>query len=836
MPSVPLATYRLQLGRDLSFDDAAEIASYLRDLGVSHVYTSPYFQAAPGSEHGYDVVDPSRISDDLGGPEAHARLCRRLDELGLGHVIDLVPNHMAITGAENRAWWDVLENGHRSACSRFFDIDWEQSEDGILLPVLGDRYGRVLEGGQLSISRKGGAFAVHYFEHMFPLSPSSVGAIVAQARDRVSDPATIGDAIDERIAAINKDADALHDILERQHYRLAYWRLAQSELGYRRFFDIGTLIGVRVEDPAVFAATHRLALELYRSGRVDGFRIDHPDGLRDPDGYLHRLRERAPEAWITVEKILSTGEKLPPWPVAGTTGYEVLAAISGLFIRPASEATLTELYNELSGEVDSFAREAHAAKLDVLGELFASDVTRLLDLLIRVLARFPEVRDTSRDEARRALTELLACMPVYRTYVRAGQGGAMITSDEDERWVQIAAASAAGAAPEIESALWSFLTDVLLGRIPDDDARDLALRFQQLCGAAMAKGVEDTACYRDLRLVALDEVGGDPSMFGVSIDRFHQLVADRAEKWPAAMVATSTHDTKRSEDVRARLAVISEIPDEWIDAVKVWVAHAERHTTSGAPDRADQYLYLQTLVGAWPLSVDRALGYMQKAIREAKTHTSWVDPDEAYERAMRHFVQSAHADDWLQGEIEQFVRRIAPAGYRNSLTQTLIKLTAPGVADLYQGCDLWDFSLVDPDNRRPVDFERRRTMLADARGLGPAEAMSRMVHGMPKLWLTARALATRHAYPMYLAPGASYRPLCARGQFSDHVVAFVRGEGAVTIAPRWTLGIESDFGDTAVELSPGTWKSAFDEREIGGGWRSVSELCEAFPVALLVRA
>ncbi|MBV9255339.1 MAG: malto-oligosyltrehalose synthase, partial [Actinobacteria bacterium] len=638
-PTAPRATYRLQLTPSFGFDDVARVAPYLARLGVSHVYLSPYLQAAAGSMHGYDVVDHSRVNDELGGPAAHLRMVAALKEHGLRQVIDVVPNHMAITGPENEWWWDVLRQGPASPFAPFFDVDWNPPDrklrNTVLMPILGDHYGRVLDRGEITVEGEGDDAVVRYADHVLPLAPDSLTAPAAE---------------------VNGDADRLHEVLERQHYRLAYWRTGAEELDYRRFFDITTLAALRVEDDEVFNQIHWLPLAWVGDGSVDGLRIDHVDGLRDPAGYLRHLASRAPRAWIVVEKILEADERLPAaWPVAGTTGYDFLNDLDGVFVDPAGEALFDELYRELTGvDDDAYDEVVRVGKRQVLSDSLAADVRRLTYLLASICEGDRRHRDYTRSDLRDALTELLVSFPVYRTYVVPGEEA----SAQDEAVVTGAAADVRSRRPDIDAELLDWLTSLLLGRVAGDEASELAARFQQLSGPVMAKGVEDTAFYRYLRFAALNEVGGDPGRFGRTASEFHRAAADGG--W--GMLATSTHDTKRSEDVRARLLVLSQIPERWAATVRGWVAANQPHRSGEWPDRATEYLLYQTLVGAWPLPEDRAAAYLEKAVREAKLHTSWVAPDPQYEEALQRFAKEVLADDVFVASVEAFVASIADAG------------------------------------------------------------------------------------------------------------------------------------------------------------------------------
>lgn len=863
------ATYRVQLNADFGFDQAAETAAYLARLGVSHLYCSPYLQAAPGSTHGYDVVDHSRVNADLGGEEGHARFCLALADHRLGQVLDLVPNHMAIAGRRNRWWWDVLENGRSSRYATYFDIAWDPPEpklkNTILVPVLADHYGRELEAGRLLLDRDGVRLLVRYQEHEFPIDPRTYDLVLGDGFDGLGaefaalpvlspddragalrrhldkhvllsrlERLDAGTELDARIAAANADPDRLDQLLEPQNYRLARWQTASYELDYRRFFDVNSLVALRMEDPAIFADTHSLVLEWLRGGVLDGVRIDHPDGLRDPLGYLSRLRAGAPRSYIVVEKILEGGEELPQlWPVAGTTGYDFANHVLGLFVDPGREAALTEVYVSFTGESEDFRATAYRAKHRVMSELLATDIGRLTQLFVRVCEDIRRYRDFTRHELRECLREVIACLPVYRTYVRPGEP----VADADRAHIESALAEARLRRPDIDPELVAFLGRILLLEETGVHTAELVARFQQTSGPVTAKGVEDTAFYLYNRLVALNEVGGDPARFGVSPEAFHAVCARAAAEWPAGMLTTSTHDTKRSEDVRARLAVLSEIPEVWREAVDLWAAINEPRRHHGMLDRNTEYLLYQTLVGAWPISTERAVAYMEKAVREAKAHTSWIAPEPAYESAVRDFVTESLRDPEFIAALEEFLPPVVAAGRVNSLAMKLLCLTAAGVPDIYQGSELWDLSLVDPDNRRPVDYSLRCRLLNEldwAEQQSAEMAWARRDEGLPKLLLVNQTLQLRAERPE-LFVGGSYDPLPVDGAHAEHALAFCRGGGAVTVVPRLVVGLGGDWADTRVELPPGDWTDRFTGRQHQGGEASVARLLQGFPVALLAR-
>lgn len=889
--SPPLSTYRLQLHPRFDFDAAARVVPYLADLGVSHVYLSPVLQATPGSTHGYDVVDPARPSDQLGGPDGHGRLVSAIAAAGLCQVLDIVPNHMAITGPENRWWWDVLENGPSSRWASHFDVTWRPPEEKlhntVLLPILGDHYGRVLDRGEVTVERDGPTFTIRYFDHELPVAPRSLAgplgdaaaaagdddlAFIATAYRRLpratrTDPASVTErhrdtgvlrrqldrllqerpataaAVDETLAALNADVDALDRLLDAQNHRIAYWRTAERELGYRRFFDIDTLIGLRVEDPEVFADTHELILRWVRDGVVDGLRIDHPDGLGDPEQYADRLARATGGVWTVLEKILEPGEELPgSWPVAGTTGYDRLGLISGLFVDPAGEAPLTASYAELTGAPTDVAAVVHEAKVLAVRELLASDVNRLTALLVEICEGRRHQRDRTRHELHDAVRELLVAFDVYRTYVRAEAG---LVRSEDEARVEAAVAEVGRRRPDIDADLLAFLADVLLLRL--DDRRPIedewVMSFQQLTGPVMAKGVEDTAFYRYTRLLALNEVGGDLARFGVSMDEFHRANADAHEHWPHTMTTLSTHDTKRSADVRARLALLSEIPDAWAAACGRWMAASTQHWEGGDPDRHAQHLMFQTLVGAWPLTAERAVAYVSKATKEAKLRTTWTEPDPAYDAARDAYVGAVLADRELMADVEAFVAPLVGPGRLTALAQRLVQLAAPGVPDTYQGDELWDLSLVDPDNRRSVDFELRRRLLAELDGLSTEALVARMDEGLPKLRLVRDALWLRRRRREAFGAGAAgaYRPLDLTGPAAAHGVGFTRGDVVAVVVPRLVLGLAAQGGwdGTAVSLPAGDWTDVITGRTwavADPGGVAMADLLGAFPVALLERS
>jgi (1->4)-alpha-D-glucan 1-alpha-D-glucosylmutase len=828
-----LATYRVQLHAGFGFDDAAGIAGYLARLGVSHLYSSPVLQAARGSTHGYDVVDHSRLNPELGGGPAHARLTARLAEAGLGQVLDIVPNHMAIGGRASAWWWDVLAHGAESRFADYFDIDWDPPRSDmagtVLLPVLGDHYGRVLDAGELTVEQRDRSPSVRYHEHEAPLSRGSLDGLDCDDEGQLTQPA---------IDMLNADPDALDALLRRQNYRLAYWRTAAEELNYRRFFDITTLAGLRAEDPQVFADTHRLILRMIRDGTIDGLRVDHVDGLADPAGYLERLRDATGGAYVVVEKILEPGEELPAsWPVAGTSGYDFLNAVNQVFTDQAGESDMRACYARFTGLEQDYAEVVHAAKLQVMTGSLAAEVERLTSLLARVCDRHRRGRDFTRGQLRDVLREIIAAFPVYRSYVYPGRP----VTPADAGHVAAAVAGARQRRPGLDAELAGFVSELLTGADRGGPEADFVVHFAQVSAPVMAKGAEDTAFYRYQVLASLCEVGGDPGRFGGTTGEFHRAMSAAAEQWPQAMLTLSTHDTKRSGDVRARVSLLAEVPFAWEQAVQRWASRNERHKRAGWPDANAEYLLYQTLAGAWPIDATRARQFMAKAVKEAKVHTSWTDPDPGYDEAVDAFVAAVLADEEFVADLEKFLagQQLIERGRVSSLAQTTLLLTCPGVPDLYQGTEVWDLSLVDPDNRRPVDYGARERLLEQLAGAGPQEALALADAGGPKLWLILRLLGHRHSNPDAYGPGSGYQPLAVAGAASGHVLAFARGGALAVVVPRlvarlgggtWGAGA---WGDTSVALPGGDWTDVLTGEQVTGGSVSMETLLRRFPVAVL---
>jgi malto-oligosyltrehalose synthase len=792
-PSPPRATMRLQFHKGFTFDDAARQVEYLDALHVSHLYASPILSARPGSMHGYDVFDPTKVNPELGGEEGYRRLVAALRRLGLGIIVDIVPNHMAVIGADNVWWRDVLQNGQASAYAKYFDIDWAPADETlrgkVLLPFLGRPYGEALREGEISVGHDaaGDRYEARYFDHAFPLSPKCRQALEQLGLDAFNAP--------------NREAHArLHALLEAQHYRLAWWQSANDAINWRRFFEINELAALRVEDEEVFEATHATLFRLFAEGLIDGFRVDHIDGLADPRGYCRRLRgrldelaERRPQGaprrpYIVVEKILATGERLPQdWGCDGTSGYDFMNEAASVLHDPAGEAALNMLWASVSGRSAHFVDEEERSRREMLERAFAGQFDAAVAVLHRLSHAEIAARDVGAPALRRALAEILVHLRAYRTYgdpqidhsiLDAAVAGAKRTCLRRDRAVveRLAAWLGGGKAAAGAEALQT----------------EAVRRFQQLSAPLAAKAVEDTAFYRYGRLLSRLDVGFDAARLAISVPEFHEACAARLRQFPDTMLATATHDHKRGEDVRARLAVLSELATEWASKARHWIEASaplrHRFENGLAPTRADIAILLQTIVGAWPLAlgVDDAEGLAEfasrvadwqlKALREAKLATDWVSPDEAYEAAAHGFVTGLFAGEppGLLADIASFAQRIAPAGAVNGLTQTLLKLTTPGVPDTYQGAEFWDFSLVDPDNRRPVDFDVRREALS--RQAPMAELAGDWRSARIKQAVIRSALALRHRRPELFARG-DYAPLTVEGPQADHLIAFSRRLG-----------------------------------------------------------
>jgi (1->4)-alpha-D-glucan 1-alpha-D-glucosylmutase len=934
--SGPSATYRLQFNRELPFARAAELVDYLDELGVSHVYASPVFRARPGSIHGYDVIDHSEVNPELGGEEGLSALATALGARGMGLVLDLVPNHMCVASTLNRGWADVLENGPSSPFATFFDVDWappkEDLRDKVLLPILGDQFGRVLEEGEIRVEREGGAFVVRYYEHVLPLAPKSWPAILEPVRagfelemrddhpDRVElesiltaishlpsrserDGALVQErqrekevikrrlgelldrspvvrqAVEAAVDGLNgrkgdpRSFDRLEALLADQGYRLSHWRAATDEINYRRFFDVNDLAAVRVEDEAVFEALHALPLRLWRERVVSGFRIDHVDGLWDPADYLRRLPQGP---YVVVEKILLGDEQLrPDWETEGTTGYDFLNAVGGVFVDPGARPTLAEVYSRFTGTSGRFSDVVYESKKLVMEVALSSELTVLARRLDRISEQHRYSRDFTLNSQQEALAEVIASFPFYRSYVRAdGQ-----IDPEDRRSLRLALRLARRRNPAVDASLFAFIGSVLLLEHPeglDEGPRaerlDFVMRFQQLTGPVMAKGLEDTASYRYHPLASLNEVGGDPDVRANALERFHATNAERQRRWPRSMIATSTHDTKRDEDARARISVVSEVAEQWGEALVRWREMNRGYEATvdeaDAPDPNTEYLLYQTLVGTWPSGtrarnpgddyLARVQAYMRKAAREAKVHTSWVSPNEAYEDALGGFVKAAldpRPDNPFLSDFLRFLGVVRRPGLLNAVSQVVLKTGSPGVPDFYQGTELPEYRLVDPDNRQPVDFDRRRCLLSELRQEAEADASglaARLLDDVDerlKLWVTSRALALRRRQAALFEEG-DYVPLSARGPREQEVVAFARrhdGRTVVVAVGRFFTRLthppagEWAWGSTTLGLPEGqtaSWRDAIVGHEVrtAKGPEPRISLSHAFrhlPVALL---
>jgi len=767
----PRSTYRLQIRAGFDLDAAAELTDYLRDLGVDWAYLSPILAATSGSDHGYDVVDPTVVDPERGGPEGLSRFAAAARAAGLGILIDIVPNHQGVADPrQNPWWWDVLRQGQASPHAAAFDVNWALG-GRLRLPVLGSELDAAVEAGEITIDAEAGV--VRYFDHEFPLA----------------DGTGEGD---------------VRDVLAAQHYELLFWRRGDAELNYRRFFAVTTLAGVRVEDPAVFDASHVEIVRWIDEGLADGLRVDHPDGLADPGGYLDLLADATDGAYVLVEKILEHGEDLPSWwATEGTTGYDAMAVLDRVLVDPSGEQGLTLLDTQLrDGAAADYADMMHEAKL-----AWATDGLHAEVLRLAALVPAGERNGASDEQWLDALAELLAAFPVYRAYLPAGV-----------EEVGEAVALASSRRPELGDAFETIAARLTAG--PDSE---FTRRFMQSTGPVMAKGVEDTTFYRWTRLGTLTEVGGDPTEFAVDVDGFHAASAHRQASWPAAMTSLSTHDTKRSEDVRARLSVLAEMPERWAEVL------GELRQVASTGDGPFDNLLWQAIVGAWPASRERLHAYAEKASREAGNSTTWSDPDEAFEEKMHDLVDAAFGD--ARAIVEGFVDEITPLGRSNSLSLKLLQLAGPGVPDVYQGTELWDHSLVDPDNRREVDFAERRRLLArlDEGWMPPVDAS-----GAAKLLVVSRALRLKRDHPELFT---RYTPMTVTGEAADHAVAFDRG-GVVAVATRLPAGLAArgGWGDTEVLTHSGATVDVLTGRRYDGGRVRLADLLDTYPVALLAPA
>jgi (1->4)-alpha-D-glucan 1-alpha-D-glucosylmutase len=978
---IPVATYRLQLGPHLTFDDAAALVPYLAGLGITDCYISPFFDTASDASHGYDVSDHNRLRDELGGEAAFGRFAGALETAGLGLVVDLVPNHMGIGRARNACWLDVLEHGASSSYAHYFDIDWApvkpELENKVLLPILGDHYGAALDAGHLKLELDDGKFRIRYFDTVLPVAPrtyvqlfryrldeleATLGAehpallelkamthlyltiphrtetdperLAARQREieiaqhrfvaLLKESGDVRDFIEENVRRFNgspgdsRQFDLLDELLQDQVYRLAFWRVAGEEINYRRFFDINELAAIRMEDPRVFAETHRLVFRLVREGTVTGLRIDHPDGLYAPAEYFRRLQracflERArrlvesipgadASAWrdrdvleaydaashaaatplrpfyIVAEKILAPGERLPEtWAVHGTTGYDFLNVLNGIFVDRSQARAMDQLYSRWTRERPSFTDVVYQGKRLIMETSMSAELNTLGHRLDLISEKHRSSRDFTLGSLTRALREVVACFPVYRTYFGETGDGAPRSAAAHQADRDNTARAIAGArrrTPTMDASIYDWLEGLLTLRFPEwaeeadrRERTDFVMRFQQITGPVTAKGYEDTALYRYNRLVSLNEVGGEPARFGTPLGEFHAAMLARQRDYPHGLSTTSTHDTKRGEDVRARINVLSEVPGEWRKRVSGWHKLMRKHRSvvdgQPVPGPNEEYLLFQTLVGAWPIGVERLCQYVLKAIHEAKVHTSWINPHARYDEAMVRFVETLldpeGAGEFL-ADFVPFQAWVAHFAAFSGLAQVLVKITAPGVPDFYQGTELWDLSLVDPDNRRPVDFGHRRRLLEEltgrlASGADLAALARELVEhkedGQAKLFLVRQALAFRRQHAALFQAG-EYRPVEVEGPLAEHVCAFARAderEVAVTVIPRLLarrgleelpLGAAYWGNDTYLLLPEPTGMGFVDvltgERlAVDGGRLPVATVFGAFPVTLLRR-
>jgi len=932
---IPCATYRLQFHHAFTFADATQLVPYLHALGISDCYASPYFTAAPGSPHGYDVIDHNHLNPEVGSEEDYYAFAQALHRYGMGQLLDLVPNHMGIAKGQNPWWADVLENGPSSPYATFFDIDWAplkpELANKVLLPILGDQYGRVLENQEFTLSYDDGAFFLLYYDHRLPIAPRPTTLILLHRlgdlqhvlgpehphflelcsiitalehlplrteidRQRVIERHREKEIIRKRLATVigtcpelnawvtenlaffngSKDDPAsfaiMDALLAEQAYRLTHWRVAADEINYRRFFDVNDLAALRTEDPTVFAATHHLALRLLAEGHISGLRVDHLDGLYDPASYLYRLQRAAglarshqiypelpspmqlvgglsPEVqsesspvlsdlpcYLIVEKILGTGEALPErWPIHGTTGYDFLATLNGIFVNVDTARFFTDLYARFTRTRSDFSEVAYQCKKLIMQVALSGELNILAYQLNRLAEQDYHSRDFTLNSLTHALREIIACFPVYRTYID-GNG----VTEHDAAVIDMAISRAKGRNPATDVSVFHYVRDVLLLRVPETASDALrraqltfVMKFQQYTGPVTAKGVEDTAFYIYNRLISLNEVGNSPGQFGTSLSMFHEQNRERQEHWPHALLATTTHDTKRSEDVRARVNVLSELPKEWQQALSRWSRRNKKKKVSIdgqlVPDRNEEYLLYQTLLGVWPLTPmnaeaytdfkQRMQDYMRKATKEAKVNTSWINPHLAYDDALQQFVSTVLDDFLFLEDFQRLCGKLAQYGLYNSLSQTLLKLTVPGVPDIYQGTELWDFSLVDPDNRRPVDYSIRRQLLStleqQIRAAEPdlvalvRELLDTRIDGRIKLYITQRTLTYRRTHAEMFLHG-TYVPLESLGSRQAHVCAFARqheSEQILVVVPRFFARLIPD--PLTLPVGPQVWDDAW---------------------------
>jgi (1->4)-alpha-D-glucan 1-alpha-D-glucosylmutase len=958
---IPSSTYRLQFNNHFRFNNAREIAGYLKDLGISDIYASPYFTASKGSVHGYDVLDQNSLNPEIGSEEEYEALVGTLTQCGIGQILDIVPNHMCVEGQGNALWMDVLENGHSAHYASYFDINWhplkKELDNKILIPILSDQYGSVLEKGELTLVFEEGSFFIHYYDHKLPIIPKTcctiltlnsaalecdLGADNPEFQELTSIVTALGhlppttelnqelvldryresvvikrrflnlyetgsairNFIDANVATFNgiigepRSFDLLEALLLEQVYRIAHWRVATEEINYRRFFDINSLGAIRVEDPVVFEEIHRLVFKLVAEGSINGLRIDHSDGLLDPEEYFKRLQAACEKNdpsigssssgkpfYVIGEKILIKSEQLPDsWPLFGTTGYDFAVQVNGLFVDTSNAKTFDILYTRFAQQQIDFQEVCLAKKKLVMQVAMSSEINMLGFYLNRISEQSRHTRDFTLNSLSKSIVDVIAHFPVYRTYINSFE-----ISEPDRQHIEAAITRAKRHNPAISASVFDFIRDVLLLRFPDNTSAeqkqswlDFVKRFQQITGPIMAKGVEDSAFYVYNRLVSLNEVGGSPERFGITLEAFHGQNIERCKSRPLAMLATSTHDTKRSEDVRARINVLSEIPEQWRKGVIRWNRQNRKFTMmvneKPAPDRNEEYLLYQTLVGTWPfcnpdaeefaLFRTRIKEYMVKAMREAKVHSSWINPNVPYEDAVMAFIDSILTESRRNSFLHDFAafqKLTSGCGIFNSLSQTLLKITSPGVPDFYQGNELWDFSLVDPDNRRQVDFALRKQLLNELLQKETTAGLLKMAgelvatrsDGRIKLYLTCKALNFRQESHNLFESG-SYLPLDVEGSCKDNICAFERslnGSSIIVVAPRFCsrLIVDSDglplgpdvWRDTRIMLPHGNAADSyrniftgevlrFDHKE-GQLSLDLQEILQLFPVALLER-
>ncbi|MCF6150528.1 MAG: malto-oligosyltrehalose synthase [Candidatus Kuenenia sp.] len=990
-PRIPVATYRLQLNKHFTFKDTKEIVGYLHSLGISDIYCSPYLKAREGSLHGYDVVDHNSLNPEIGTEQELDELVHELCNHGMGQIFDLVPNHMGIASKENMWWMDMLENGMSSWYADFFDIDWNPVKDElknkILLPVLGDQYGNILDSQELTLRFENGAFFIDYYDHKFPLRPQTYLDILrhrleeleetlSEENPHLTELLSILTAIDhlpayteteeEKIReryrekevikkrlynlynesqeiqhfidtnvvlfngqkGITESFDLLDSLLDKQVYRLSHWRVATEEINYRRFFDISDLAATRVEILKVFRETHELVFRLVREGKVTGLRVDHPDGLYCPPEYFKELQwncylltvndnrkntgnncpseveqsEKNPALvkqyneiltkephykpfYIVGEKILGKSERIPEdWPIFGTTGYDFLATVNGIFVETRNAKDFDKMYSRFIKKAINFHEVIYERKKLIMQVAMSSEINTLGHYLNRISEKNRHTRDFTLNSLTYVIIEVIACFPVYRTYIHSP-----VIDERDRRYVESAVSKAKRKNPALNESIFFFLKDVLLNNYPgyftEKDKKewlDFTMKFQQITGPVMAKGVEDTIFYVYNRLISLNEVGGNPDWFGISIDAFHGQNTERARSWQHSMLTTSTHDTKRSEDVRARINVLSEIPAKWRECVIRWSRINKKHKRIVedlvAPDKNEEYLFYQTLIGAWPIEPmddsgyeifkNRIKEYMLKALREAKVNTSWINPHTTYEEGLMYFIDSVmkrkQGNTFLH-DFKKFQKEISHCGIYNSLAQTLLKITSPGIPDIYQGNELWSFCLVDPDNRRPVDYDIRIKMLAELKEQETtgerqtliANIMKNRENSMIKLYVTYKALTFRKEN-RELFETASYIPLEVTGSKGHNVCAFARNSNTQTIlvvVPRFMTQILSNVEE--LPFGENVWEDTFlilPFENNTAGYRNIftgemvtaknidgitriflSEIFTSFPVALMER-